>query len=105
MASPLTAASAYSKLARIADPGANLARPIANDSEGPSFASLVKQAVGSVVETGRKADAQAQQLVAGKSNLVDVVTAVTESEVAVQAMVSVRDKVIQAYEEIMRMPI
>jgi flagellar hook-basal body complex protein FliE len=36
---------------------------------------------------------------------VDVVTAVTETEVAIEAMVSVRDKVIQAYEEIMRMPI
>ena len=58
-----------------------------------------------MVEAGRKSDAQAQALVAGKSNIVDVVTAVSETEVAVQAMVSVRDKVIAAYEEIMRMPI
>jgi len=34
-----------------------------------------------------------------------VVTAVTETEVAIEALVSVRDKVIQAYEEIMKMPI
>jgi flagellar hook-basal body complex protein FliE len=33
------------------------------------------------------------------------VTAVTETEVAIESLVSVRDKVIQAYEEIMRMPI
>ena len=44
-------------------------------------------------------------MVAGKANIVDVVTAVAETEVAVEALVSVRDKVIQAYEEIMRMPI
>jgi flagellar hook-basal body complex protein FliE len=37
--------------------------------------------------------------------MVDVATAVTETEVAIESMVSIRDKVIQAYEEIMRMPI
>jgi flagellar hook-basal body complex protein FliE len=103
MASPLTAASAYAKLARIADPGAALAK--GNESDGPNFASLVKQAVSGVLEAGKKSDMQAQQMAAGKANIVDVVTAVTETEVAIEAMVSVRDKVIQAYEEIMRMPI
>jgi flagellar hook-basal body complex protein FliE len=44
-------------------------------------------------------------MAAGKANIVDVVTAVAETEVAVNALVSVRDKVVQAYEEIMRMPI
>ena len=42
---------------------------------------------------------------AGKANIVDVVTAVSETEVAIDAVVAVRDKVIAAYEEIMRMPI
>jgi flagellar hook-basal body complex protein FliE len=41
----------------------------------------------------------------GKANIVDVVTAVSESEVAIDTLVSVRDKVISAYEEIMKMPI
>jgi flagellar hook-basal body complex protein FliE len=44
-------------------------------------------------------------MAAGKANVVDVVTAVAETEVAVGALVAVRDKVIQSYEEIMRMPI
>ena len=105
MASPLTAASAYSKLARLADPGANLARTVASDSDGPNFGSLVKQAMGAVVEAGRKSDAQAQQLAAGKANIVDVVSAVAETEVAIETLVSVRDKVIQAYQEILHMQI
>jgi flagellar hook-basal body complex protein FliE len=42
---------------------------------------------------------------AAKAYAVDVVTAVSETEVAVEALVSVRDRMIQAYEEIMRMPI
>ena len=41
----------------------------------------------------------------GKANMVDVVTAVAETEVAIDAMVAVRDKVIAAYEDIMKMPI
>jgi flagellar hook-basal body complex protein FliE len=41
----------------------------------------------------------------GKSNMVDVVTAVAETETAVQTLVSVRDKVIAAYEDILKMPI
>ncbi len=44
-------------------------------------------------------------MAAGKANIVDVVTAVAESEVAINTLVSVRDKVINAYEEIMKMPI
>jgi len=40
-----------------------------------------------------------------KAQLIDVVTAVAESEVAIDTLVSVRDKVISAYEEIMKMPI
>ncbi len=66
---------------------------------------MLKNAIGTVAEAGRHSDAQSQSLAAGKANIVDVVTAVAETEVAVSAMVSVRDKVVQAYEEIMRMPI
>ena len=105
MASPITAANAYAKLARLADPGANPLKAASSDSGGPSFGAMVKDAINSVVEAGRKSDGLAQGMAAGKANIVDVVTAVSETEVAVQTMVSVRDKVIQAYEEIMRMPI
>jgi flagellar hook-basal body complex protein FliE len=41
----------------------------------------------------------------GGTDLLDVVTAVAESETAVQTMVSVRDRVIAAYEDVMRMAI
>jgi len=69
------------------------------------YQKAVKEAIGSVIDAGHKSDGQAQAMAAGKSNLVDVATAVTETEVAIESLVSVRDKVIQAYEEIMRMPI
>jgi flagellar hook-basal body complex protein FliE len=40
-----------------------------------------------------------------KAKIVDVVTAVSATEVAVDAVVAVRDRVIAAYEDIMKMPI
>ena len=102
MPTPSVAANAYASLARLTDP-ASLAK--GEGSAGPSFGALLKNAVGSLSETARNSDTQAQAMAAGKANIVDVVTAVAETEVAVDALVSVRDKVIAAYEEIMKMPI
>jgi flagellar hook-basal body complex protein FliE len=104
MTTASAAANAYASLARLADPSSGLAKA-ATETTGPSFSALLKDAIGSVVEAGHKSDAQQQAMVAGKANIVDVVTAVSETEVAVQTLVSVRDRVIQAYDEIMKMPI
>jgi flagellar hook-basal body complex protein FliE len=105
MTSPSAAANAYATLARLADPSAALAKAAGDGAASPSFGALLKDAIGSVVETGRKSDTQTQAVAAGKSNIVDVVTAVSETEVAIETLVSVRDRMIAAYEEIMRMPI
>jgi flagellar hook-basal body complex protein FliE len=98
MTTPSIAANAYSTLARLADPSAALGKAAAAGG-GPNFGAVLKDAMNAVVEAGRKSDAQTQAMVAGKANIVDVVTAVSETEVAVEAMVSVRDRMIAAYEE------
>lgn len=102
MASPTVAANAYASLARILDSG-NAGK--GSDANGPSFAALLKDSIGSVMEAGRKSDAQTVAMAAGKANVMDVVTAVAETDVAVSTLVSVRDRVIQSYEDIMKMPI
>jgi len=104
MTTPSAAANAYASLARIADASRGLGKAV-GETQGPSFGALLKDAIGSVLEAGKASDAQQRAMVAGKANIVDVVTAVSETEVAVEALVSVRDRMIQAYEEIMRMPI
>ena len=103
MASPSIAANAYATAAKaITSPGVAAKSGDPNDQ---SFASLLKNTLDGVSSAGRKSDAQAMAMASGKANIVDVVTAVAETEVAVSTMVSVRDKVIQAYEDIMKMPI
>ena len=66
---------------------------------------MLKDVMDGVTAAGHKSDVQANAVAVGKANMIDVVTAVAESETAVQALVSVRDKVIAAYEEILKMPI
>jgi flagellar hook-basal body complex protein FliE len=105
MPTPTAAANAYTALARLTDPGRTLAKSDGGGDAGASFGSLLKTALGAVVDAGRKSDAQSQSLAAGKANVVDVVTAVAETEVAIESLVAVRDRVVQAYDEIMKMPI
>jgi flagellar hook-basal body complex protein FliE len=73
--------------------------------QGTDFASLLADSVQSVVDTGKASDRQALDMVDGKANVVDVVTAISQTEIAIESMVTVRDRVISAYVEIMRMPI
>ena len=75
------------------------------EAGGLDFGKMVQEAVGTVVDKGQVADTKAVGLVEGKADVVDVVTAIAETEVALETMVAVRDRVISAYEEIMRMPI
>ena len=103
MASPTVAANAYASLARMATNGG--AAKGAEIAGGQSFGAVLKDAIGSVMDAGKKSDAQTVAMASGKSNVMDVVTAVAETDVAVSTLVSVRDRVIQSYEDIMRMPI
>jgi flagellar hook-basal body complex protein FliE len=102
MASPTIAANAYASAARMLD-NASAAKP--TDTGGLSFGDVLKEAVGGVLDAGRKSDAQTVAMASGKANVMDVVTAVAETDVAVSTLVSVRDKVIAAYEDIMKMAI
>jgi flagellar hook-basal body complex protein FliE len=108
MVTPLAAASAYASVARVASDSSSLTlvRQAAAEANGDtSFTSVLKETVSSIAEMGRKSDAQARAAANGKANIVDVVTAVSETEVAIDAVVAVRDRVIAAYEDIMKMPI
>lgn len=108
MATPFNAAAAaYGNAARLmsqvatsaVDPGA------AAPGQGTDFAKLLAESVQGIVEQGRVADQKAMDLVNGRGDIVDVVTAISQTELAIETMVTVRDRVISAYEEIMRMPI
>jgi len=70
-----------------------------------SFGAMVQNAVSGLVESGKVADAKSADALTGKGNLTDVVMAVSKAEMALQATVAVRDKVISAYQDIMKMAV
>ena len=72
---------------------------------GKSFETLVSDVADQMVKTGAEAEKQTTQAMTGKADLNQVVMAVASADIAVQTVVAVRDKVIQAYQEILRMPI
>jgi flagellar hook-basal body complex protein FliE len=72
---------------------------------GDQFASLVRSAIDEAIKIGEKSERLSIQGVNDKADLNQVVTAVAEAEVTLQTVVAVRDKVIDAYKEILRMPI
>ena len=107
MSIPFSAATAaYGQAQRlISQAGKTAPDPAPVKNVGPDFGELVAQNVQSVVEAGKVSDQMSLDMVSGKANVVDVVTAIAETEIAIESMVTIRDRVIQAYEEIMRMPI
>jgi flagellar hook-basal body complex protein FliE len=71
----------------------------------PSFAALLKDGVNGFAAQQQAAEQGAAAAVDGKAELASVITAVAEADLTLQAVVAVRDRVIEAYKEIMRMPV
>jgi len=99
-------ASAAAAYARQADSINKL--PSLNETKetgGEDFSDLLKQAVREAADIGYKSETLSLKAAAGQADVNEVVTAVAEAEVTLQAVTTVRDKVIQAYQEIIKMPI
>ncbi|ANT63280.1 MULTISPECIES: flagellar hook-basal body complex protein FliE [Roseobacteraceae] len=78
---------------------------VPEQNEGPSFSEMVAKAGAETVQTMREAEATAQTGLRGGADTQQVVLATLELESTVKVAVSVRDKLVEAYQEIMRMPV
>jgi flagellar hook-basal body complex protein FliE len=104
MAIPAAAAAAYRAAAQIGAPAASSNIAPAN-LPGGNFSDFLSGAIKDSVNTIRQGEQAATAQVAGKANLVDVVQQVNAAELTLNTVVAVRDKVVQAYQSIMNMPI
>ena len=75
------------------------------DSGGVTFSDFLKAKAEESVDTLRKSEEMSAKAVTGDADITDVVQAVTSAEITLQTVVAVRDRMISAYQEIMRMPI
>src|ERR1700744_4599617 len=93
--SPSAAAQAYT---RNAPTGTSQAAP-------NSFGNVMTKALGEAVQTGHNADDQAMKAISGGGNLTEVVTALSHAEMTLQTATAIRARVVQSYQDIMKMPI
>lgn len=75
------------------------------NNKANEFSQMVKNFAENAVETGKRSEIQSAAAAAGKADLNSVVVAVTEAELTLNTVVAVRDKVLESYREILRMPI
>jgi len=83
--------------------GAAAAPPAAGAAEG--FGGVLERAMQGAVDAGRQADAASAGAILGQVSVTETVLAVTRAEMALQTAVAVRDRVVSAYQDVMRMPI
>lgn len=71
-----------------------------------SFADTLKSAIQSVNELQQKSDKSMQDLATGRTdNVADVMIAAEKADIALRLMVQVRNKIIDAYQEVMKMQV
>ena len=107
MATPGFAAGAYASIQGVGA-GNLMRKPLATggaEAGGPDFSALLGKALDATAEAGRKADTQTASVAGGRADIVNVVTAIAAAETQLETVMAVRDQVIQAYQEILRMPI
>lgn len=101
IANPAAAAGAYANIAKI---GTN-APAGADDASRPKFMDVLKSTVSDSINTMKAGETMSAKAVTGDASLPDVVQAVNAAELTLSTVVAVRDRLITAYQEIMRMPI
>ena len=106
MVVPLIAAKAYAAALSHAS-GATNASAVGGAAQGGDggFAAILKNSMTDAVQSSRNAETQMVKQVQGKADLVDVATAISSAQASLETVMAVRDQVISAYQEIMRMPI
>lgn len=105
--SPLSAANAYQAAQRITGQSAASMPNVtgAGDAFTTDFSSLLKNAIADASQTIKAGETAAAQGATGKADIVNVVNAVNAAELTLETVVAVRDKVISAYQDILKMPI
>lgn len=96
------AAAAYASAAGRSTQGGLEAR---DDVRLGGFAEMVQGQLDRSTGALRQAESVSQAALMGRADLNDVVLAVNSAEITLQTVVSLRDKMIEAYQSIIRMPV
>ena len=82
------------------------AAPVAQTAgAGSDFGAALRSAIGTAMETGHEAEAQSMKAITQGGNVTEVATALARAEMTLQTATAVRDRMLQAYQDIMRIQI
>ena len=90
---------------RILPPAGVSPVPPAGPADGEDFGAALRSAVESAVDTGHQAEAASMKAITQGGNVTEVVTALSRAELTLQTATAVRDRMLQAYQDIMRIQI
>lgn len=93
---PAQAIKAYSNMAKTSGAGA------ASENEGANFGQLLRAAGSSAIESMKASEAASARAVTGDANATEVMEAVTNADIKLNMIVAIRDRMVSAYQEIMR---
>ena len=74
----------------------------AKDAGGPSFGDVLKTSLQGAIEAQHKSEQVSAQSLVGKADMTDVIQALNNAEMALNTVLAVRDRVVQAYDTVMR---
>jgi flagellar hook-basal body complex protein FliE len=72
---------------------------------GTDFGAMLKSAVQSAMDTGHEAETQSMKAITQGGNVTEVATALSRAELTLQTATAVRDRMLQAYQDIMKIQI
>jgi flagellar hook-basal body complex protein FliE len=96
IANPAAAANAYANIAKVGG-----AVPVENAGK-PNFGDFMKDVAVNSLNTLKNSETMSAKAVTGDASLPDVVQAVNAAEMTISTVVAVRDRMITAYQELMR---
>lgn len=104
------AISAYQNAGKLSQGGVGGVGNIGNmDSKAPNqpgtFADLVKEGIQDTIAVTKASENMSAQFIAGNADIQDVVAAVGNAEITLNTVTAIRDRMVTALQEVMRMPI
>jgi flagellar hook-basal body complex protein FliE len=77
----------------------------ASSGSGTDFGAMLQSAVQTAMDSGHEAETQSMKAITEGGNVTEVATALSRAELTLQTATAVRDRMLQAYQDIMKMQI
>lgn len=101
---PINAINAYQNAIQT-EASKNVAPTLETPVEGPNFSELVEGGVKTAIQAQKTSEKVSADAVLGKAEMTDVLQAVNDADSTLQMVLAIRNRAIEAYQQILRMPI